>query len=261
MVDLNRQISVTRAQQGGFSAHILPGAMGYDAATTVIVYSDGTSEPVITGGPLRTDSGAIPSAASGGPFGEPYFQLPGIAKASFTIAGFPLALGTGNYTVDAWYRCASAPPQSLTTNVVSWDQGILENSSRAKIYVNPSANFEDQAVSAPNVNVDISGTAGGSAISYLIQKGITLGVWRHIAVQRRSNLLEAWDDGSKITAVWLNNNYTEPLDFGANTIFTVGSTTGLLIGIGQIRIIPNKAMYPSGATITVPTAPFFTPPA
>jgi hypothetical protein len=244
MIDLNRQIRATQARQGGFSAHVLPEAVGYGAATTVIVYSDGTSEPVITGGPLRTDSGAIASVGSGGPFGEAYFQ----SIQAFTFAGPPLALGTGDYTVEAWYRRTSTANE--LPRVVQWYDD--NEYTGVQIYANPVRN-DFELVPAPNINVFTSGDS-----YYHIVKGITLGVWRHIVVQRRGNLLEAWDNGSKITAVWFNDDYTEPLDFSADTVFYVADNK---IDIGQIRIIPNKAMYPSGATITVPTAPFFTPPA
>ena len=258
MVDLNRKIKATQAQQGGFSAQVLPADVSYAPIVpgTVLVYSDGSTEPVITGGPLKTGAGVIASVGSGGPFGEPYFQTLGVP---FNFSGSPLALGTGNYTVDAWYRRTSTA-SIIYPVVVNWvGQATSGAYSENRVYVNVSENFPGQPVPAPNINVFAGRSATTDPASeYLIQKGITLDVWRHIAVQRRNNLLEAWDNGSKITSVWLNDNYTEPLDFGANTTFAIGSGT-YTIDVGQIRINPGTAIYPSGAAITVPTAPFFVP--
>jgi hypothetical protein len=107
MVDLNRQIRATQARQGGFSSHVLPGAVPYAALTNLIVYY--TSEAV----QVTNESSDItmqyvigfdnvPSVYGVTEFqGENAFQaIGGGGTAVVKLASF--AVGLSDFTIEAW---------------------------------------------------------------------------------------------------------------------------------------------------------------
>lgn len=216
--------------------------------TQIIVYSDGTNTPVVTNGPSVTYTESVGSQTSGGPFGEPYFQSP-----FFEILGAPLGLGTGDYTVETWYRRVSTDDQR--PQIITWasTREVGMNDDFA-IQVWPArVEDEDQVVPPPCILVRTGGMS-----DFRIQKAVTLGDWRSVVVQRKNNVIEAWENGESISEVWRNVDYVEPIDFGTSTKIQMGgnpSTRGPL-DIGQTRITIGTALYPSGPTITIPTAPF-----
>jgi hypothetical protein len=216
--------------------------------TQIIIYSDGTNTPVVTNGPSVTYVEDVGSQLNGGPFGEPYFQSP-----LFEVLGSPLGFGTGDYTVETWYRRVSTADQR--PQIITWasTREVGMNDDFA-IQVWPArVEDEDQVVPPPCILVRTGGMS-----DFRIQKPVTLGDWRSVVVQRKNNVIEAWENGESISEVWRNVDYIEPIDFGISTKIQMGgnpSTRGPL-DIGQTRITIGTALYPSGPTITIPTATF-----
>lgn len=233
------------AAQGGFSSLQLPAA-GLCGAGVVVVYSDGTSTPAATVAGLSFDgsdefsgpAGSWSSVASGGPFGEPYFTVSDVN----TISGGAVSLGSGDYTVELWYR--QPPAMILGDYSVIQFRGNASASPRGAtgFYINSNAPYE------PYILMENIDTAGYKSINGAGQE--TLNQWRHVAIVRQSNVVSAWDNGSLLTLSPDEDGYAEPLSY-ANTLFVLFGG----IHIGQIRINTAAAIY-SGSTITVPTAPF-----
>jgi hypothetical protein len=139
MVDLGRQISVTRAQQGGFSAHILPETLRYDGFETIIAYATPSGFQVVG----SYESVSIPTpvsgliSSSGGPFGEPCANAVN-QNSIYSIALGNASPGIVDFTLEWWFRlvfAASGGSQfnmmSVFSNVSASGGGIVNGTSNA----------------------------------------------------------------------------------------------------------------------------------
>ena len=212
-----------------------------------VSYSNGTDTPLATGGVNVTYLNPNPLAeiSSGGPFDEPYFQGAEFGAELFELARAGVGLGVGDFTVDVWYRVRSAVTDILP-RIIQWQNP--DGPDGVQVYLAPRrTGFGQQP--EPSLNIFTNGDS-----YYHINKTIAFDVWRHLAIQRKNNIMTAWDDGQSITAVWFNEDYAEPLDYGTTTTFIVGDDGA--IDVGQIRVVADRAMYPTGSVIPVPSAPW-----
>ena len=87
---------------------------------------------------------------------------------------------------------------------------------------------------------------------------VPLNMWNHIVVQRNSsNNLDLFVNGTRQDTT---GNTTSTLGFMANQDLTIHSWDGTATSnqeyISNVRIVKGSAVYTSGSSITVPTAPF-----
>lgn len=262
MVDLNRRIAISRAQQGGFSSIALPGDIGYDF-TRIVIYSDGaatrcTDDGVVVGpddvnpwgdngfGTAAWNAGPI-MYSTGGPFNEPYFRYLHKVRA----AGSPLVVGTSDYTWEGWFR------QREDVGLSLWP--ILTQ------YINPDELFTGPGYfitiyieTITNNRIDV---LGGDSFATFWGVGANIDSsafsdWMHIAVARRNGELRFWSNGSRITGASANTFHTNPLPIGEDYTSSIMQHIG--IDVGQIRLTKDKAIYWDD-TFALPTAPFLVP--
>jgi hypothetical protein len=139
----------------------------------------------------------------------------------------PSAIGTGDFTIDFWYRRSGAVVQNL---IVTGDA----TTGAFAVYVSSDGKIIFYA---------------GSAIR-LTSSTTSLGVWLHCAVVRSSGTTRMYIDGVDIGSSYADlNNYTV-------AAFTVSFTSGFLYGyIDELRIT-NTAEWT--ANFTPPTTPYVT---
>jgi hypothetical protein len=248
------------AAQGGFSSLTLPAAGR--CGRGIVIYSNGSSTPVIARGDGLTavlmntsvdlnflwasEGPGLASAGSGGPFNEPYFDT---AAGGFDVYGSPLAFGTGDYTVECWFRCASRDNTTDLPRVNLWGNNRSSSTVYFQTYCNPYR-VTGYPISPPMIS---SGENTPSSL-YEDLKPSARDQWRHFAVCRASGTTSKWENGSLISTDRGTGFGGRPLaDYGsgANAFYSVGGR----MHIGQTRIFPGEAVY-SGSTIAVPAAPF-----
>jgi hypothetical protein len=219
--------------------------------SSVVIYSDGaatrcTSDLVTLGpddvNPWTPGSGvsdeweAGPNMfGSGGPFNEPYFKW----TSKVSGIGSPLLLGTGDFTLEGWFRWL---PEYLVS-VYPMLQVFSESAPGFAIYT-----YDDP----PKYAALWEWSAEGGDLYSITRRefeGVTS--WSHYAVSRQGNELRAWAGGQLISDLQFGPAPSQPVDYTSALVAALGSD------IGQMRLTQGAARY-WGDTITVPTAPFIT---
>ena len=235
---------IATAAQGGFSSLSLPAA-GY-CGRGIVIYSDGNTVRCDDAGITVSVGATAPSytptlLSSGGPFGEPYAGW----QTSVTAVGDALRIGSGDFTLEGWFRHKTEYPVSLfaildTSNdtTVAGTAFTVYNSGMSG---NPPSPYPGQAIfyehpefSARRIINQSSGEEEG---------------WIHLAVARQGSSMGQWFNGRLIETIGFGTPATQPVAYDSAQIYSAGND------IGQIRYTPNLARY-SGSTITVPAAPF-----
>ena len=170
-------------------------------------------------------------------FGTASILLDGVGDRITTGSNAKFAFGTGNFTVEGWFRHGSINQYAtfieigdhlLTTGIIFLLNGGGNTTNRLGIY---SGSF-----------------FGSDPIG-------SLNAWNHIAFVRNSGVLRIYLNGVGGTAVAFTNNLTN------TATITIGSRAGgqnnydYAGNMDEIRITKGVARY-TGATFTVPTQEF-----
>ena len=230
---------ISSARQGGFSSLSLP-TPGY-CGRGIVIYSDGSSarsdDPGVSVSAAETTSPYAPTFnSSGGPFGESYAGW----QTSIAATGIPLTIGTGDFTLEGWFRYKPEYGAFVST----WPMlgtGTEGGSGPVGFALYTSSSFIFSGTLYPaTVNFWVNGSRVGSDLNLAPSEE---GEWMHLAVARSGGTLSAWCNGRTVYSASNSVNYASA------RISSAGND------IGQIQYTPSFARY-SGSTITVPTAPF-----
>jgi hypothetical protein len=254
--------------QGGFSSLQLPAPGVCDALNGLVIYSNGGNSPLIANGEGLTavlmntsvdgnylwgsEGAGLFSMPTGGPFNEPYFDT---AAGGFDVFGDLLAFGTGDYTVECWYRCASRDDfgdASDLPRVNLWGNDRSDSTTYFVNYVNP---YRTAGYSIAPPMISCGESTASSAWEDL--GATSLDTWRHLAVCRSGGVTGKWNHGALVSTdrgIGFGGRPTANYGSGSNAFYSIGGR----MHIGQTRITPGVARY-SGSSIEVPTAPFYTP--
>jgi hypothetical protein len=152
-----------------------------------------------------------------------------------TGASSDFDFGTGDFTVDGWYRFNSlANDQSL------WG---IDNTEIKLLYVNPTDKLQIY-------------TQGSGTPKLIVSSGVSINVWYHFSVVRKDGTITLYRDGTSL------GSFAETGSLGeSNTGFAVGSfqsggpTSQSVDGyIDEFRVIKGIAVWTSN--FTPPTAPY-----
>ena len=212
-------------------------------APSSLILLHGTSSPIVdssTYGRTITSGSPAPSISSTpSKFGGGSIYFPNTLGSYLTVPSDALlAFGTTDFTVEAF----------LYQNTLNGFSALLEigshlSSSGIIFIVGANGNNGAQIYS--------NGFIGSGALS--------LNQWNHVAFVRQSGTLNIYVNGTRTSSTAFTNNLS------ATGPFTIGSSNPASSGvynssyrldgyINEFRVTRN-ALY-SGATLTVPTAPF-----
>jgi len=217
MVDLNRQISVTRAQQGGFSAHILPGAVEYAATPQYMfrplkVGSDWIFESTTGSNITAAVSGSTPALAAtietaAPPYsGATYFNAAATSsQASFVKFKTPTvgliaapSLETG-FTLEGWFKQLQTKTSfgdQLVAQTIRLEEGDAGNAANFTFQIRSGGDtsfpFEDLKVS-----VFPRGTGSFSELTEEFSTG-SVTQWKHYAAVFLGGTVKVYVQGSLI---------------------------------------------------------------
>jgi len=262
MVDLGRQIRATQARQGGFSAHVLPGAVAHDGLASLIIYYPNTPPPATTiSGVTVTDLGS-PS-----PYNTVIFQgvnallapSPNVYDGpsySFTATKEVFDLGAKPYTLEFWCRVGTIPAAS---NYSSYVEVILANLLAPENMLTGFILESESDFTPTSRRINVYQQIGESNIQGLSDPGgANVETFNHVAIQRHSELAYTAHYKGEVIESW-NAASNLSLTNGIFLKITTQSENMPGASVSQIRLT-NKALYGTSA-FTPPTAPFFTPPA
>jgi hypothetical protein len=205
-----------------------------------LILLHGASSPIVdssTYGRTITSGSPAPSISSTpSKFGGGSIYFPNTLGSYLTVPSDALlAFGTADFTVEAFLYQNTVNPYSAlleignhlnTTGIV-----FIVGTSGAQIYS--------------------GGFAGSGAVS--------LNQWNHIAFVRQSGTLNIYVNGTRTSSTAFGNNLsaTGPFTIGSSNPATTGAYNTLYRMDGYINEfrVTRSALY-SGATLTVPTAPF-----
>lgn len=143
------------------------------------------------------------------------------------------AIGTQEYTAEAWIYCTSIANRSI------FGSGTTDAADEFGLYL----------LSNGQIYHDI----GGGYDYVQSSSGITVNTWHHLAVTRTSSRIDIWLDGTSVGAT--TNTNIAGIDISGNSDFKIGhGRLGYWSGyIQDARLRIGKAEYTS--TFTPPTAP------
>jgi hypothetical protein len=246
MVDLNRQIRATQARQGGFSSHVLPGAVPYAVVTNLIIYY--TATEVLSTNP---DSVVTPSLFSGSSYGVTEFQggnalRPtggGYAGGFWTITFGSLNIGTNDFTMEAWGTIGSDDDDTVDI----WIYGQFPFFCHISLFRNRFNGAARRKVTAK--------TSSSEGSNSLTEDSPTSFGSVHMAIQRINGLIYFHVGGSSVPYESIGTPSLDSLSEGYIEV-GVGSSP-LTANLGQVRLSIG-GIYGTGS-FTPPTGPFFTP--
>ena len=143
------------------------------------------------------------------------------------------AIGTQEYTAEAWIYCTSIANRSI------FGSGTTDAADEFGLYL----------LSNGQIYHDI----GGGYDYVQSSSGITVNTWHHLAVTRTSSRIDIWLDGTSVGAT--TNTNIAGIDISGNSDFKIGhGRLGYWSGyIQYARLRIGRAEYTS--TFTPPTAP------
>ena len=143
------------------------------------------------------------------------------------------AIGTQEYTAEAWIYCTSIANRSI------FGSGSTDAADEFGLYL----------LSNGQIYHDI----GGGYDYVQSSSGITVNTWHHLAVTRTSSRIDIWLDGTSVGST--TNTNIAGIDISGNSDFKIGhGRLGYWSGyIQDARLRIGKAEYTS--TFTPPTAP------
>ena len=220
--------------------------------TKILLHYDGSN-----GGTTFTESGLNRTmTATGTPttsttitpvFGTASLLLNGTSQIATAVSLTEIAVGTGDFTAETWFRSSSA---------TSADGYILRivGTSTFSIRIG-SATYSDKLL--------ISMVDGTTSAMYTINKTRStdlLNIWHHIAVVRQSGVLKVYLNGiqenmTQVSSGTTQASWSDTTNITSLTNFIVGgSTSGFIGNIDETRI-SKIAVYTSN--FTVPTNAFY----
>jgi hypothetical protein len=246
MVNLNRQIAISRARQGGFSSHVLSEPVPYAVVTNLIIYY--TATEVLSTNP---DSVVTPSLFSGSSYGVTEFQggnalRPtggGYAGGFWTITFGSLSIGTNDFTMEAWGTIGSDSDDLVGISIY----GQFPFFCRLRLTRNRFDGIAERRV------VATTSTSQGDN-STTMDSPIPFGSV-HMAIQRINGLIYFHVGGSSVPYESIGTPSLDSLSEGFMEV-EVGSSP-LTANLGQVRLSIG-GIYGTGS-FTPPTGPFFTP--
>jgi hypothetical protein len=154
--------------------------------------------------------------------GSVYFD--GTSDSLITTTTVP-AIGTGDFTIDAWVYLLSAP------SVNGW------------IYGNRSGSATSGYLFISNSLVPVYGADTGS-IDLTSSTAVRLATWNHIAVSRSGSTIRMFLNGILVASATNTNNYsyagTQPVGYASS-----GSAYTLNGYISDLRVVLGTALYKS----------------
>ena len=248
MVDLERKIRATQAQQGGFSTVVLGTRIGYEPSPPTIAYFTANSVEIIGEHESFNIAENIAYLENGGPFGEHcavYIEGQTEIEDVYIIGLGESSPGTKDYTFEFWFQGADIFEVGFTAFLLAQ---FSEQNEQETYQINKIFYVE----SGPSVTHFLG--PNNSEQWREINASIQGSVWIHIAIVCYKGNHNIYVNGQLATnVVSVGSEFQEPIPL--NNISISMSTVGRL---GQMRYTQEKAIY-SGSTITVPTAPFFVP--
>jgi hypothetical protein len=259
MVNLNRQIAISRARQGGFSSHVLsepvpyavvpsvPSLIIYYTATEVattaesatISYSDrfsgsyGVTE--FMGANALSPSG---SGFTGGEFIVNVTDVP-IGIQDFTFEGWTTTGNTDNNNTQAWLYFPNLIDSTIFYAAVSLLIRDVVDGYRRDV----SWRLNDPFFMASNAGLPTFNSSTPIPPT-------------HISVQRISGIIYIHFNGEIIA---YENGGPVEVDLGSSfSIYGRVDATAGTASLGQIRMTSGVGIYGTGS-FTPPTGPFFTP--
>jgi len=201
---------------------------GTDAS--IIDKSQGFNLKLIGNTTGSTDLGANSDAYSGS---GKYIKFDGSGDYINTNSNIQDAIGTAEYTAEAWIYCTGIANRSI------FGSGSSDSADEFGLYL----------LSNGQIYHDI----GGSFDYVQSSSTITVNTWHHLAVTRTSSRIDIWLDGTSVGST-TNSNITG-INISGNSDFKIGyGRLGYWSGyIQDARLRIGKAEYT--ANFTPPTAP------
>jgi hypothetical protein len=255
MVNLNRQIGISRAQQGGFSAHVLPSPIGYQKLGQVIAYATPTGVEFIGDHADTTVWEGVDISSTGGPFDEPYIkgQFLFDIQSAYLINLGGITPSTGDFTFEFWMRIDFDNDALLVAALDDGDNPFNLNDGIGVFKFLNSFDVDDGAILETYAVYQVSGSTQAVRRT---QTDIEVPPWHHIAFSRAGSNLRFYVNGVReqnITEQSANYAASEPKDFKSARIQVQADND-----IGQLRYTQGVALY-TNDTELIPIRPFFVP--
>ncbi len=174
-------------------------------------------------------------------FGPYAYYANGVGFASFPIQGSEFTFGTGDFTVEFWIYFTSLSGAAVST-IWTCRSDANAASQRPQIYITSANKLAFFSNGSDNI-------VGGTTL--------TTGTWHFVALSRVSGstrmYLNTAQEGSTYTD---SNSYLVPTAVYFMGAIASGSPVQPVTGLLEdVRITKGVGRY-TGASITVPTAPF-----
>lgn len=229
----------------GAMQQILQGSAGVDIDpffANVVLLMPFTASASVDLSPLAHSSGSFAGAGRSttqSKFGGAswFFQDSSGSIVTWNSIGSEFNFGTGDFTYEVWWYPTVA------------DFGLLWETGNS-----PFSGLGSFAAAFDSTRVILAGQANQTTnlVAGTIQ--LALNAWHWIVIQRAGTTWSLYVDGTRDVTVTsgINLTATGPTTIGGTSRNTHDSLTGYM---NQLRMTKGVARY-SGATITVPTAPF-----
>ena len=196
-----------------------------------------TSMPVI---PKTFHSPGNPPGGGGGNYGYGSTLFDGTGDYLESASSLDFTMGTGDFTVECWFKPGFDTGTNYTHNKYLWEIG------NQRVYIT----IDNGTLYLANAFI--------GAISQ-VSIGNIQGEWHHVACTKQSNTYKLWYDGQLQGSGTDSNEITGPTG-NEDLIFRIGFHTYFSGGdyyfpghVSNLRVIKGTAFYTSN--FTVPTTP------
>jgi hypothetical protein len=218
---------------------------GANGTNTNIRDSSSNNIAVTNVGSTTISTAVSPPSVTGAGSGTVYFNGSSQLLALASSSGF--AIGTGNFTVELWYRPVSNPTQYPP----------IWGNDPAGGYTADVITFCDRHIIAPGKFAFFSFNYGGPML--VGTTTVTNGQWYHLAIVRNGNVYTLYVNGaaesSVTTGVVLTSTTTMPLSIGGQTSgqYTNSYIYDFRFTKGIARYTANYTPPPFPPTAAMPT--------
>lgn len=245
-------LAVTSSAINSPSTIALSGSASYKdphwSNVVMLMHFDGANQSQVfvdeKGTPITVYGQATKIYSTSAKFGSGGLGLPGsggslsgtLATSSrLTFPGANFAFGTGDFTVEYWWRQGST---------VSWDEMFATGMSGNSFSLESDKNY--------GLTVR---TYSNGAVAYNYQgntNNLPVGVWQHIAVTRKAGILRVFINGTLRTSVANSTNWTA--DATASIGAFPNGSYDVVGDMDELRVTKGIARYTTN--FTVPTSAF-----
>jgi hypothetical protein len=280
MVNLNRQIGISRAKQGGFSAHVLPGPVPYALSDNLVIYWTNDGPASTKGDPaISFAENSPPTVAELVTFqGQPAYKVTSSVTFLIDFQSADFEVGNEDFTIEWWSDPGETGQQdNIAVSLRLWALdsipagGVFSENILGEVFGRvlakgaPTNTPSDDLFKGPWEETGIV-SLGNQEDFILLNNAITTKPgWTHLCIQKQGSDFLFHRNGKRVLFDTSGGSGSGQsvggISFAENVLrlrlqLSGSKDSNEAAQIGQIRISKNQARYGVDDFAT-PSQPFY----